>query len=152
MASQRFSGGDAVRIVEVGPRDGLQNIIELVPTSTKIELIRRLAETGLQTIELTSVVSPRVIPQLADCKDVLQDEAVRGLMQRKRLRLPVLIPSLDRLRVAQQLKVKEIAVFVSSSDGFSKANINCTSQQGLDRAKKVVEAARSHDIMVRGSV
>lgn len=146
----------AVRIVEVGPRDGLQNIRDLVPTRTKLELIRSLKETGLSTIELTSIVSPRAIPQLKDCRDVLQSKDVQQALQNSELRMPVLIPNEKGLKIAIQHGVREIAVFVSATEGFSKANINCTVQEGLDRAKRVISLASANDgpgesrIAVRG--
>ena len=99
----------------------------------KLELIKRLEETGLGTIELTSVVSPRRIPQLADCRDVLGDEGIRR-MGGKDLRLPVLVPTAKGLDVAIEYGVKEVAVFISATEGFSKANINCSVEQGIERA------------------
>lgn len=143
---------DAVRIVEVGPRDGLQNISKTIPTDLKLELIKRLQDCGLQTIELTSVVSPKAIPQLADCRKVLSDSFVQSQLTRNDLRLPVLIPNLKGLEVAAAQNVKEIAVFVSASEGFSKANINCSVQQGLNRAKEVTSRARELGMSVRGYV
>lgn len=131
----------SVRIVEVGPRDGLQNIRDSVPTQTKLELIRRLQATGLSTIELTSVVSPRAVPQLKDCREVLQDEEVKTFLQNPRLRLPVLVPNEKGLKIAIEHGVREVAVFVSATEGFSKANINCTVQEGLERAKRVAALA-----------
>lgn len=140
----------AVRIVEVGPRDGLQNIRDAIPTTTKLGLIRRLEQTGLNTIELTSVVSPKAIPQLADCRDVLANPGIKQLLNEPRLRLPVLVPNIKGLEIAAQYGVKEIAVFVSATEGFSKANINCTVQQGMDRAAQVASAALRLNIAVRG--
>ncbi|RHZ54409.1 hydroxymethylglutaryl-CoA lyase [Aspergillus thermomutatus] len=142
----------AVRIVEVGPRDGLQNIKEPVPTSVKLELIQRLRGTGLRTIELTSVVSPKAIPQLADCRDVLGNESIRRLQGQPGLRLPVLVPNIKGLDIAIEHGVKEVAVFISATEGFSKANINCTVQQGIERAKAVAEKAVESGIAVRGYV
>ena len=139
----------AVRIVEVGPRDGLQNIRDSIPTSTKLELIRRLEEAGLGTIELTSVVSPKRIPQLADCRDVLGDQGVMK-MGEKDLRLPVLVPTTKGLEVAIEYGVKEIAVFISATEGFSKANINCSVEQGIERARNVASLALQSNIAVRG--
>ncbi|KAH1276832.1 hypothetical protein KXW98_005590 [Aspergillus fumigatus] len=142
----------AVRIVEVGPRDGLQNIKEPVPTSVKLELIQRLRATGLRTIELTSVVSPKAIPQLADGRDVLGNEFIRQLQGTPDLRLPVLVPNVKGLDIAIEHGAKEVAVFVSATEGFSKANINCTVQQGLERAKAVAKKATECGITVRGYV
>lgn len=142
----------SVRIVEVGPRDGLQNVKSKIPTSTKLALVQSLRAAGLQTIEVTSVVSPRAVPQLADCKDVLADSRVQTLMSDPTLRAPVLIPNLKGLEIALRHNVKEIAVFVSASEGFSQANIRCSAQEGLDRARQVTEKARSSGLAVRGYI
>ena len=140
----------AIRIVEVGPRDGLQNLDAFVPTSTKIQLINRLRKAGLQTIELTSAVSPKAIPQLADYKKLLSDPSVKALQQRQGLRLPVLVPNAKGLQVAIEHGVTEVAVFVSATEGFSKANINCTVEEGLQRARTVTELSRRAGMAVRG--
>jgi hydroxymethylglutaryl-CoA lyase len=142
----------SVRIVEVGPRDGLQNVKAKIPTTTKLALIHKLRAAGLQNIEITSVVSPRAVPQLADCKDVLADSRIQGLMTDSTLRTPVLIPNLKGLDIATRHNVKEVAVFVSAAEGFSQANIRCSVQEGLDRARQVAEKARSHGIAVRGYI
>ena len=141
---------DTVRIVEVGPRDGLQNIQKPIPTQAKLELIRRLIDTGLRTVELTSVVSPKAIPQLADCRQVLQDADVKRLLDRKNIRLPALVPNLKGLNIAIQQGVREIAVFISATEGFSRANINCTVDVGIKRAKQVASKAVSVGVAVRG--
>lgn len=141
---------DTVRIVEVGPRDGLQNIQKPIPTQAKLELIRRLIDTGLRTVELTSVVSPKAIPQLADCRQVLQDVDVKRLLDRKNIRLPALVPNLKGLNIAIQQGVREIAVFVSATEGFSRANINCTVDEGIKRARQVASKAVSVGVAVRG--
>ncbi|KAF7168498.1 hypothetical protein CNMCM6106_003665 [Aspergillus hiratsukae] len=146
------STSPAVRIVEVGPRDGLQNISTPIPTATKLELIHRLVKAGLQTVELTSVVSPRRIPQLADCRDLLQHSSVQDLAKDPKLRLPVLVPNLKGLQIARSSGVKGIAVFISATEGFSRANINCTVEQGLDRAKEVTLQAIEAGLSVRGYV
>jgi hydroxymethylglutaryl-CoA lyase len=141
-----------VRIVEVGPRDGLQNVKSKIPTATKLSLIHKLRAAGLQNIEITSVVSPQAVPQLADCKDVLADSRIQGLMTDSILRTPVLIPNLKGLDIAMRHNVKEVAVFVSAAEGFSRANIRCSVQEGIDRARQVAEKARSHGIAVRGYI
>ncbi len=148
----RQTSRDAVRIVEVAPRDGLQNTSNAVPTTTKLELIQRLHDCGLQTIEVTSLVSPRAIPQLADCRQVLQSETVQALMRQSKVRTPVLLPNLKGLQIAVDYGVREVAVIVSASEGFSRANIKCSVQQGLDRARAVAEAAQRASLAVRGSV
>ncbi|KAL3444525.1 hypothetical protein BJX65DRAFT_319878 [Aspergillus insuetus] len=142
----------AVRIVEVGPRDGLQNIRNLVNTATKIQLIQRLKGAGHRTIELTSFVSPRAIPQLADSQHVVGNQGIKTLLQDSGLNLPVLVPNLKGLEKAVASGVKEVAVFISATEGFSKANINCTVEQGLERAKAVVRKATENGITVRGYV
>jgi hydroxymethylglutaryl-CoA lyase len=141
-----------VRIVEVGPRDGLQNITKAIPTATKIELIERLRATGLRTIEITSAVSPKAIPQLADNQQVLSHSSVQALISQTPLRVPVLVPNRKGLEVALKHGVREIAVFVSATEGFSKANTNCTVEEGLRRAKEVVEIAGKAGVQVRGCV
>ena len=141
-----------VRIVEVGPRDGLQNVKSRIPTTTKMALIHKLRAAGLQNIEVTSVVSPQAVPQLADCKDVLADTRIQVLMSDSTLRTPVLIPNIKGLEIAMRHNVKEVAVFVSATEGFSQANIRCSVQQGLDRARQVTEKARSHGMAVRGYI
>lgn len=140
----------AVRIIEVGPRDGLQNIKDQVPTTVKLELIRRLQQTGLRTIELTSVVSPRAVPQLADCRGVLGDSNIKRLQERAGYRFPVLVPNLKGLDIALEYGVKEVAVFVSATEGFSKANINCSVDVGIQRARSAAEKALDNGVAVRG--
>ncbi|KAH8688819.1 3-hydroxymethyl-3-methylglutaryl-coenzyme A lyase [Talaromyces proteolyticus] len=143
-----------VRIVEVGPRDGLQSIKNAIPTETKIELIHRLRKAGLRAIELTSVVSPHRIPQLADCQQVLADPTIKLLLanEQEDLRLPVLVPNTKGLEIALSHDVKEVAVFVSATEGFSKANINSTVQQGIEKARTVAQKAIEAGIAVRGYV
>ncbi|XP_062208327.1 uncharacterized protein LOC133909783 [Phragmites australis] len=137
----------SVKIVEVGPRDGLQNEKDTVPTPVKIELIRRLATSGLSVVEATSFVSPKWVPQLADAKDVM--EAVRNI---EGVRLPVLTPNLKGFEAAVAAGAKEIAVFASASEGFSKSNINCTIKESLGRYNDVALAAKKQEIPVRGYV
>ncbi|KAM0426421.1 hypothetical protein ACHAPT_008468 [Fusarium lateritium] len=140
------------RIVEVGPRDGLQNISQQVPTDVKIELLDRLHDAGLKTIEVTSIVSPKAVPQLQDCRAVLKSPSVQALLGDASLRLPVLVPNKKGIDIARQLGVKEVAVFVSAAEGFSKANINCTVDQGIARARVVCEEAKKFGCHVRGYV
>lgn len=141
-----------VRIVEVGPRDGLQNVKAKIPTTTKLALIHRLHDAGLRSVEITSIVSPKAVPQLADCKDVLADAGVQALISDSALQTPVLIPNLKGLEIALRNNVKEVAVFVSAAKGFSKANIGCSVQGGLDRAREVAHKARSCGVAVRGYI
>ncbi|KAG5109503.1 hypothetical protein JHK82_038726 [Glycine max] len=136
-----------VKIVEVGPRDGLQNEKNIVPTSVKIELIHRLASTGLSVIEATSFVSPKWVPQLADAKDVMQ--AVHNL---RGIRLPVLTPNLKGFEAAMASGAREVAIFASASESFSKSNINCSIEESLIRFRAVTRAAKQLSIPVRGYV
>ena len=138
-----------VTIVEVGPRDGLQNIPEYLPAETKVELIQRLHQTGLNTIELTSVVSPRAVPQLRDYSHVLKKHAA-ALQREERGCYPVLVPNMKGLELAKSHGVKHIAVFVSATEGFSKANTNRTVAQGIEISTRVAKAAIESDITVRG--
>ena len=117
-----------VRIVEVGPRDGLQNEKTLIPTATKIELIERLGAAGLRTIEAGSFVSPKWVPQMADSSDVLA-----GLQRRPGVDYPVLVPNMKGFEAAKAANVEEIAVFAAASQSFSRRNINCSIEESLDR-------------------
>lgn len=136
-----------VKIVEVGPRDGLQNEKNTVPTPVKIELIQRLASSGLSAVEATSFVSPKWVPQLADAKEVM--EAVQNI---EGVRFPVLTPNLKGFEAAVAAGAKEVAVFASASEAFSKSNINCTIKESLARYNDVALAAKKHEIPVRGYV
>lgn len=144
--SRHFSSRNSVRIVEVGPRDGLQNIKQTVPTTTKIELIRRLADTGLRDIEATSFVSPKWVPQLADGAQVMKEI----LGESTDRRFPVLAPNLKGLENASKAGAKEIVVFASVTEAFSKANQNCTVEEALGQAEAVTKAALKLGIKVRG--
>ncbi|XP_021277741.1 hydroxymethylglutaryl-CoA lyase, mitochondrial isoform X3 [Herrania umbratica] len=136
-----------VKMVEVGPRDGLQNEKNIVPTSVKVELIRRLVSSGLTVVEATSFVSPKWVPQLADAKDVMK--AVHNMED---ARLPVLTPNLKGFEAAVAAGAKEVAVFASASDSFSKSNINCSIEESLVRYRAVCAAAKELSVPVRGYV
>ncbi|VUC26581.1 unnamed protein product [Clonostachys rosea] len=143
----------AVHIVEVGPRDGLQNIRTSIPTPVKLGLIAKLRDAGLKSIELTSVVSPKAIPQLQDCQQIMSSPMVQEWLQKEsQLRLPVLVPNTRGLQVALDHGVREVAVFVSATESFSKANINCSVDEGLRRASAIASAAKSQGLAVRGYV
>jgi hydroxymethylglutaryl-CoA lyase len=137
-----------VRILEVGPRDGLQNIKEKVDTSTKIELIQRLADCGLRHIEATSFVAPKWIPQLADSQEVMKEINARGLPQS--IHFPVLVPNMKGFQRAVQNEAKEAAVFASASEGFSWKNTNCSVEEAMKRAEEVVKASLAAGIRARG--
>lgn len=137
----------AVRIVEVGPRDGLQNEPGLVPVAAKVALIDALAEAGLTVIESGSFVSPKWVPQMADTAEVLA-----GISRRQGVRYPVLTPNLKGLELALASGVDEVAVFAAASEAFSAKNINCTIAESLERFAPVLELARERGIPVRGYV
>ncbi|HWU52291.1 MAG TPA: hydroxymethylglutaryl-CoA lyase, partial [Tahibacter sp.] len=125
-----------VRIVEVGPRDGLQNEKAIVPTAVKIELIDRLSATGLRSIEATSFVSPKWIPQLADAAEVYG-----GIQRRAGVHYPVLVPNLQGYERARAVGVEEIAVFAAASEAFSQKNINASIAESLERFAPVLARA-----------
>ncbi|MEW5782602.1 MAG: hydroxymethylglutaryl-CoA lyase [Pseudomonadota bacterium] len=136
-----------VRLVEVGPRDGLQNEPQFVPTATKITLIERLVDCGLECVEATAFVSPKWVPQMADAAEVL-----RGIAHRPGVCHPVLVPNEKGLEAALAAGAKEIAVFAAASEAFSQKNINCTIRESLERFRPVVERAKDAGIKVRGYV
>ncbi|MGN7724810.1 hydroxymethylglutaryl-CoA lyase [Luteimonas sp. 22616] len=137
----------SVRIVEVGPRDGLQNEKTIIPTAAKIELVDRLSATGLQTIEATSFVSPKWVPQLADAAEVYA-----GIHRRPGVRYPVLVPNEQGYERARAAGADEIAVFTAASEAFNKANINATIDESLARFAPVLARAKADGIPVRGYV
>lgn len=137
----------SVRIVEVGPRDGLQNEKQVVPTETKIEFIHRLADTGLKTIEATAFVSPKWVPQMADHAEVL-----RALPHDKAITYPVLVPNMRGFEAAVAAGATEVAVFAAASETFSQRNINCSIAESLERFAPIFAAARAANIRIRGYV
>lgn len=134
-----------VKLVEVGPRDGLQNEKTAVSPAKKIEFIDRLSATGLAVIEATSFVSPRAIPQLADAEEVM-----RGIHQRPGVVYPVLVPNEQGLARALAAGVREIAVFTAASETFNQKNIRCSIAESLHRFEPVIERARQEGMWVRG--
>ncbi|MBI2234987.1 MAG: hydroxymethylglutaryl-CoA lyase [Micavibrio aeruginosavorus] len=136
-----------VSIVEVGPRDGLQNEKEILPAAVKIALIDRLSDAGLSTIEATSFVSPKWVPQMADAADVMA-----GIRQKAGVSYPVLVPNEKGMEAALAAGVQEIAVFAAASESFSQKNINCTIDESIARFIPVMETARKNNIRVRGYV
>jgi len=137
----------AVRIVEVGPRDGLQNEKTIVPTAAKIELIDRLSATGLQTIEATSFVSPKWVPQLADAAEVFT-----GITRKSGVRYPVLVPNEQGYERARAVGADEVAVFTAASEAFNRRNINASIDESIERFRPVLERARADGVRVRGYV
>ncbi len=138
---------DAVRIVEVGPRDGLQNEARTVPVAVRIALIERLAECGLKTIEAGSFVSPKRVPQMRKTDSVLS-----GLQKKAGVSYPVLVPNLQGLAEALAGGAEEIAVFTAASDAFNRKNINATVDESLQRLDAVVEEAMANAVRVRAYV
>jgi len=136
-----------VRIVEVGPRDGLQNEKQEVPTQIKLELIERLADAGLPAVEATAFVSPKWIPQMADHTEVL--ECIR---RKPGVDYPVLTPNLKGFEAARAAGATEVAIFGAASEAFSKKNINCSIAESLERFGPVADAARAANIKVRGYI
>jgi hydroxymethylglutaryl-CoA lyase len=136
-----------VRIVEVGPRDGLQAIEQTIPTEIKIELIQRLATTGLRSIEVTSFTSPKWIPQLADHEQVM--EAVHKINDPSVI-YSVLVPNLKGLLAAVKAGANQVGVFVSASEGFSRENNNCSVAEAVARAKEVADQAAKLGVAIRG--
>src|SRR5512134_2572974 len=135
----------AVRIVEVGPRDGLQNEKQEVPTKVKLELIERLADAGLPAVEATAFVSPKWVPQMADHAEVLE-----GIRRRPGVAYPVLTPNLKGFQAACAAGATEVAIFGAASEAFSQRNINCSIAESLERFRPVADAAKQAGVKVRG--
>jgi len=136
-----------VRLVEVGPRDGLQNEKATVPTDVKVALIDRLTEAGFPAIEATSFVSPKWVPQMADAADVMA-----RIRRKPGVRYPVLTPNMKGFEAALAAKADEVAVFVAASETFSQRNINCSIAESLERARPIFLAAKGGDVRVRGYI
>lgn len=136
-----------VQIVEVGPRDGLQNEKIWVETETKIALIEKLADAGLTKIEATSFVSPEWVPQMKDAFEVLS-----GIERRPGVTYPVLTPNLKGFERALEAGVTEVAVFGAASEAFSQKNINCSISESVERFRPVLEAAQKNNVRVRGYI
>ena len=137
----------AVKMVEVGPRDGLQNEPRAVPAAVKIRLIESLADAGLTAIEAGSFVSPKWVPQMADTAEVLA-----GLTPRPGVSYPVLVPNLQGFDAAIAAGAREIAIFAAASESFSRKNINCSIAESLERFAPVTAAAKQAGIPVRGYI
>jgi hydroxymethylglutaryl-CoA lyase len=136
-----------VRLVEVGPRDGLQNEQQPVSSAAKIELVHRLQAAGLREIEVTSFVSPKWVPQMADNAAVMA-----GIARRGGVRYSVLTPNMKGLEAALPSRPDEIVVFGAASEAFSQRNINCSIAESIERFRPVVAAAHGHGIKVRGAI
>ena len=136
-----------VRLVEVGPRDGLQNEQSMVPTDVKVALIDLLTDAGFAAIEATSFVSPKWVPQMSDAADVMA-----RIRRKAGVRYPVLTPNMKGFDAAIASKADEVAVFVAASESFSQKNINCTIAESLDRALPIFAAAKQKNVRVRGYI
>ena len=136
-----------IQIVEVGPRDGLQNEKIWVETETKIALIEKLADAGLTKIEAASFVSPKWVPQMKDAFEVLS-----GIERRPGVTYPVLTPNLKGFERALEAGVTEVAVFGAASEAFSQKNINCSISESVERFRPVLEAAQKNNVRVRGYI
>jgi hydroxymethylglutaryl-CoA lyase len=137
----------AVKIVEVGPRDGLQNEKEFVPTPVKIELVNRLSAAGFGNVEAASFVSPKWVPQMADGADVMA-----GIERRAGTVYSVLTPNLKGFEGALAARADEIVIFGAASEAFSQKNINCSIAESIERFVPVAKAAKEHGLRLRGSV
>ena len=138
---------ERVTLVEVGPRDGLQNEKQVVPTATKVALIERLADAGLAVVEAGAFVSPKWVPQMADSGAV-----IRAIRRRPGVRYPALVPNLQGYAAARAAGVEEIAVFGAASESFTRKNINCSIAESLERFRPVCEQARADGVAIRGYI
>src|SRR2546428_4295045 len=136
-----------VTLVDVGPRDGLQNEKQSVATPHKVELVHRLQAAGLREIEVTSFVSPKWVPQMADNAQVMA-----GLERKPGVRYSVLTPNVQGFEAALASRPDEVVVFGAASEAFSQRNINCSIEESVERFRPVVEAAHAHRIKVRGAI
>jgi hydroxymethylglutaryl-CoA lyase len=136
-----------VKLVDVGPRDGLQNEKQPVPAAVKVELVHRLQAAGLTEIEVTSFVSPKWVPQMADNAEVMA-----GIQRKPGVRYSVLTPNMQGFEAALASRPDEIVVFGAASEAFSQKNINCSIAQSIERFRPVVKAARDAGIAVRGAM
>ena len=136
-----------VKLVDVGPRDGLQNEKTMVPAAVKIELVHRLQAAGLREIEVTSFVSPKWVPQMVDNAEVMA-----GIQRKSGVRYSVLTPNMQGFEAAVLSRPDEVVVFAAASEAFSQRNINCSIAESIERFRPVVEAAKAQNIRVRGAI
>ena len=136
-----------VKLVDVGPRDGLQNEKQHVPAAVKIELVHRLQEAGLREIEVTSFVSPKWVPQMADASEVMA-----GIHRKPGVRYSVLTPNMKGFEAAVGSRPHEVVVFAAASEAFSQRNINCSIEESIERFRPLVAAAKEENIYVRGAI
>jgi hydroxymethylglutaryl-CoA lyase len=142
-----MSAHDFVRIVEVGPRDGLQNEKTIIPAKDKIDLIHRLSQCGFKTIEATSFVSPKWVPQLADAAEVFT-----GIIKSPGISYPVLVPNLQGYERARAVGATEVAIFTAASEAFNQKNINASIDESIERFIPILQQAKNDKVKVRGYV
>ena len=138
---------DEITIYEVGPRDGLQNEKKMIRTQDKIKLVNELTTCGFKKIEVTSFVSPKWVPQMSDAADVFD-----GIARAENVTYAALTPNMKGFQRAEEARAGEVAIFAAASEGFSKANINCSIDESLARFEPVIKAAQLAKISVRGCV
>ncbi|XP_043468277.1 hydroxymethylglutaryl-CoA lyase, mitochondrial [Leptopilina heterotoma] len=138
---------DFVKIVEVGPRDGLQNEKKIIPTSIKVDFINKLSETGLQVVEVTSFVSPKWVPQMADNVEVF-----KGIKKFEGINYPVLVPNVKGLEKAIEVGAKEVSIFGTPSETFSRKNTNCSVTESMSKMKEIINIAKKNNLKIRGYV
>lgn len=138
---------ERVTLIEVGPRDGLQNEPHFVPSEKKIELINQLSETGLKEIEVTSFVSPKAIPQMADSLQVF-----KAIHKNPEIHYAALVPNTKGLTEALAAGIQRISIFTAASNTFNQRNINCSIDESLERCKAVIDAAKPHKLYIRAYI
>lgn len=141
-----------VTLVEVGPRDGLQNEKTPISTAIKVELCKQLIEAGIHRLEAAAFVSPKWVPQMADGVDVLAGLMAMPQLQNRKVSYSALVPNLKGMEAAIRAGVQEVVVFTAASEAFTLKNINCTISESIERFKPVAELARAHNIHLRGSI
>ena len=134
-------------IVDVGPRDGLQNEKQMIPADVKVELVDRLTDAGFTNIEVTSFVSPKWVPQMSDAADVMA-----RIRRKPGVTYSVLVPNAKGMEGALAAKADEIVVFAAASEAFSQRNINCSIDESIERFRPVTEQAQQHGIRIRGAI
>jgi hydroxymethylglutaryl-CoA lyase len=141
-----------VTLVEVGPRDGLQNEKTPISTAIKVDLCKQLIEAGVQRLEAAAFVSPKWVPQMADGADVLAGLKALSALEKYKVAYSALVPNLKGMETAIEAGVQEAVVFTAASEAFTQKNINCTIAESIERFKPVTELARAHNIHLRGSI
>jgi hydroxymethylglutaryl-CoA lyase len=137
----------SVKIIEVGPRDGLQNEAQTIPADIKIELVNRLSQAGFANVEAASFVSPKWVPQMATSTDVMA-----GIMRRPGTIYSALVPNMKGFDAALASGVDEVVIFAAASEAFSQKNINCSIAESIERFREVAESAKKHNLRLRGAL